>query len=79
VGRVAQIALYTLGWPHTARPLEPVLGGVAVTPTCFSGLGGLLQTYLFSTLKFVECWFLEERNPWFHQIFGNVETCLRKL
>ena len=54
---------------RAAVRLESVLGGVAVN----------LLDALFSALKFVGRWFLEERNPWLHHIFGNVETCLQNL
>jgi hypothetical protein len=74
---------FSAKWPPRTRAeggqVEPVLGGVAVISTCFSEWDGFLQTPLFSALKFVGCWFLEERNPWLHHVFGNVETCLRKL
>ena len=30
---------------------------------------------LLSALKFVGRWALEERNPWLHHRFGNIETC----
>ena len=70
-------------WPPHPRAeggqVGLVLGGVAVTPTYFSDLGGFLQTHLFSAFKFVEGWFLEERNPWPHHVFRDVETCLRQL
>ena len=40
---------------------------------------GFLRLSLFSALKFVGCWSLEECYPWLHRIFGNVEAFLRKL
>src|ERR1035437_11158986 len=40
---------------------------------------GFLQFSLFSALKFVGCWSLEERNPRFHCLFWNMETLLRIL
>ena len=51
---------------------------------CPTGAGvrrryGFLQFSLFSALKFVGCWSLEERNPRFHRLFGNMETLLRIL
>ena len=58
---------------------DAVLGAVVVTPTRFSAWGGFLQTLLLSALKFVGCWFLEERNPRPHHVFRDVETCLRQL
>ena len=74
---------FSTKWPPRTRAeggqVEPVLGGVAVTPTRFSEWGGFLQTLLFSALKFVGCWFLEERNPRPHHVFRDVETCLRQL
>ena len=37
---------------------------------------GFLQFSLFSALKFVGCWSLEECYPWLHHVFGNVEAFL---
>ncbi len=48
-------------------------------PRSILSLSDRLLDARFSRLKFVGCRFLEERNPWLHHRFGNVETCLRAL
>ena len=69
----------------TPLPLSRTSGKLGAYPQrrshCPTGAGvrrhyGFLQFSLFSALKFVGCWSLEERYPWLHRAFGNVEAFL---